>query len=392
MPCFEKIMIAVSAALAIIGSAQSVSALKVGDTVCVEGFIMDFFCINRGTLLDAPSVVSLKNPELHSLHCLLDVGSCVRSGYEVLIDPKDSESLYCRGFRLDDPGNEMVLEQGRATGEKGFCTTCTGASGEQTHGYRAAVRGVLEDMGDGMSTPPTIAVNSVTTVTEIGSGCPEGISEPPACITEAGSQESVIYAHGSLMLIGWGVLLPMGVVFAKLFKHRPDGLWFKIHRGLQITGLTFAIIGWAIALKNFSVFDDPGLPSHTHGSLGMTVMAIGILQPLNALIRPHPPAEGEEKPFPRAAWEVWHKSMGYTACILALVTIAYGTTLVPTVSVQRIYQIAFGVAMALLLLLMVGLRCDAGKFQEVEPKSEEAGGESNKNPKESGMVEEEEAA
>ena len=36
--------------------------LAVGDEVCVEGFVMDFFCISRGTLFDNPSVVSLANP------------------------------------------------------------------------------------------------------------------------------------------------------------------------------------------------------------------------------------------------------------------------------------------------------------------------------------------
>ena len=44
--------------------------------VCFEGYVMDRYCINRGTLLDNAQVKTLLNPEKHSLHCLVDVGVC----------------------------------------------------------------------------------------------------------------------------------------------------------------------------------------------------------------------------------------------------------------------------------------------------------------------------
>ena len=56
--------------------------------VCIVGYVMDTFCINRGTLLDNPSVKTLRNPELHTIHCLVDVSRCRNSGYEVLRDPE----------------------------------------------------------------------------------------------------------------------------------------------------------------------------------------------------------------------------------------------------------------------------------------------------------------
>jgi len=34
----------------------------------VEGYIMDYFCIDRGTLLDNPSVRTLEGPGEHSVH------------------------------------------------------------------------------------------------------------------------------------------------------------------------------------------------------------------------------------------------------------------------------------------------------------------------------------
>jgi hypothetical protein len=33
-----------------------------------EGYVMDYFCINRGTLFDNPDVITLENPGVHSVH------------------------------------------------------------------------------------------------------------------------------------------------------------------------------------------------------------------------------------------------------------------------------------------------------------------------------------
>ena len=33
-----------------------------------EGYVMDFYCIDRGTLLDNPNVNTLEGPDQHSVH------------------------------------------------------------------------------------------------------------------------------------------------------------------------------------------------------------------------------------------------------------------------------------------------------------------------------------
>ena len=40
--------------------------------------------------------------------------------------------------------------------------------------------------------------------------------------------------HGGLMLLGWGVLLPFGILCARYLKHR-DPLWFQLHRKVQLS-------------------------------------------------------------------------------------------------------------------------------------------------------------
>ncbi len=62
-------------------------------------------------------------------------------------------------------------------------------------------------------------------------------------------------------------------------------LWFQLHRAIQTTGLIFAIVGFIMALSFVSKGNHF---TATHHKLGLTVMIIGLLQPLNAFIRPHP--------------------------------------------------------------------------------------------------------
>lgn len=108
---------------------------------------MDRFCINRGTLLDDPSTVTLESPENHSFHCLLDVGACYESGFNVLGDKDPETGLHTLGYRLDD--TDAVMAAGQATGQQGYCSSCTGDSSSPDFGYQATVKGTVSELGDG---------------------------------------------------------------------------------------------------------------------------------------------------------------------------------------------------------------------------------------------------
>ena len=118
-----------------------IADLEVGDKICVEGFIMDYFCIARGRLLNNGRP-TLEEPDTHSLHCLLDVGSCIndRSPFEVLIDPMEGgDGLYSRGFRLTDQSKADMITLARRVGS---CSTCdNGNRGQIEEGFRAVING-----------------------------------------------------------------------------------------------------------------------------------------------------------------------------------------------------------------------------------------------------------
>lgn len=129
-------------------------------------------------------------------------------------------------------------------------------------------------------------------------------------------------AHALCMMMGWGVFLPSGVGVAVGLKDVFGPRWLYIHIALQVVGLATAIAGFVIAVVNFHA------PTHSsHGTLGLVVMILGGLQPINGLLRPHKPAANEKKSTARFAWEVLHKGSGWIALCLAVPTMALGVNL-----------------------------------------------------------------
>ena len=123
--------------------------------------------------------------------------------------------------------------------------------------------------------------------------------------------------HGVLMLLGWGVLLPSGVLIARYLKWKGP-LWLKLHIGLQISGLALGLAGLALALMQFGPL---GGSLRGHGLMGLLVSALGLLQPLNGVLRPKKSAILTPR---RRAWEAVHKGLGWLALALAVPTLVTG--------------------------------------------------------------------
>mmetsp|Transcript_21030 Transcript_21030/g.44116 ORF Transcript_21030/g.44116 Transcript_21030/m.44116 type:complete len:437 (+) Transcript_21030:271-1581(+) len=403
------------------------AALQAGDNICIEGYVMDFFCINRGTLLDNPSVRTLENPEKHSIHCLVDVNSCVTSPFEILLDPKNGETMYRRGWQLDENSKQQAVALAQSVGS---CTTCNdGNNAVNSHvlGFRAVMNATILALNEAdASIPPTIQINNIQDTTAFA-GSALAATGDNACLVYYGMQDIVDkaavttdesgdetsssgggslldsisvdvgaagaavnklrtqqFAHASLMMVSWGFLLPSGTLLAKFYKHRPDGLWFKLHRAIQTVGLLLALAGWIIALMNFNVFKDYGFRNYQHGICGMVVMILGLLQPLNALIRPHAPEnESEAKSTARFAWEIWHKSSGWIAVLLAIPTIVLGTLSLPVLSDQTNFQIGYGAGcIGGLLLLVAYIFYDKTNFEEESEGGEGKSKDETEQPRE----------
>ena len=207
------------------GDRQDPTIKHDNDTQCTEWFVMDLYCINRGTLLDAPSVVTLQNPEKHSVHCLVDVNVCVNGGYNILLpNPKfgqGSEPKFVHALTLDKTGNALVVKFPR---ENGVCSTCTG-SGNITAGLRFTYIGKVIPQGDDVAMFQVKNISLSPRIADPNSnddGCPNAMKRVNISNlvgkTGSGNLEDPSMADGSLMLISWGFLFSTTVVSVLLIS------------------------------------------------------------------------------------------------------------------------------------------------------------------------------
>ena len=158
--------------------------------VCVSGYVMDTLCLDRGRLLDNPNVVTLEQPNLHSLHCLVDVRACYESSFNMLVkNPSPSGTPYIVAYNLGHEATNAMLQRAREHGRKGPCSTCLNQTvGAQERGFRATVTGDITP--DTMS---SLGVPILSNVHIVGVGdvpCPQGQSatKTTAVPTTTGAQ------------------------------------------------------------------------------------------------------------------------------------------------------------------------------------------------------------
>jgi hypothetical protein len=145
-----KFSVSVALALVLVGTRVMANHNEsVGDTVCAEGYAMDYLCIELGTLVDNPAIISLQGPDVHSVMCMLDVPDCAASEFEVLLPPQGGSANYSRGYRLDNSSKAELFALARA---EGVCSTCNGTI---ERGLSIVVQGTVVAAADG-DVPPTI--------------------------------------------------------------------------------------------------------------------------------------------------------------------------------------------------------------------------------------------
>lgn len=104
--------------------------------------------------------------------------------------------------------------------------------------------------------------------------------------------------HGWLASMAWTVFSPLAIAASILRRFFPgEGLWFQIHRGLNMTVVTFTLAAFIVAYLaiNQETPDgadaghfDSGLSSG-HRTLGLVIFILAIAQATGGILRPHAP-------------------------------------------------------------------------------------------------------
>ncbi|CAB1105175.1 unnamed protein product [Ectocarpus sp. CCAP 1310/34] len=179
------------------------------------------------------------------------------------------------------------------------------------------------------------------------------------------------YVHGWLMVLGWTLCFPMGILFAR-FSRSFKGLGFPAHRVLQSLGSLLVIAGFVVSV----IFtEDEGLEhfKETHQINGLILTVFIGLQVVAAVLRPSKPpagamvqdATGQTKQQPvskvRRAWALLHRVLGYIAVVMAVFQCFGGLGLVYAEDAWQLLYILLVVVMVTAFVVLQALACCRAK-------------------------------
>lgn len=149
-------------------------------------------------------------------------------------------------------------------------------------------------------------------------------------LTAAG-QNIMLKLHGIMMISAWILCASIGVVVARYYKPvwleeklLGEKVWFTIHRAIMVFAVLFCIAGFTIIFVDRGTFKEVESDSDfkkAHPFLGLIIMCLAVIQPVMAVLRPHP---GDKN---RAIFNWAHWGVGILAHLLAVVNIVIGVLL-----------------------------------------------------------------
>jgi len=178
----------------------------------------------------------------------------------------------------------------------------------------------LAKLKDGEASKFVVAAGKASKSSDVPSqstkGNPHGSSKRPGVTLSGGSaNNNIIIIHVFVMIAAFWLLYPAGAlvaVYAAPGFKRGSG-FFQAHRALMSLAILLMLVGAGLALSR-SKF----MINTVHGGVGCVVIALCLLQPINAAFRP-----GKDSPN-RRKWEYLHKSAGRLGVLLGLVNTVLG--------------------------------------------------------------------
>jgi hypothetical protein len=150
-------------------------------------------------------------------------------------------------------------------------------------------------MGSGASSTVTVAWGAPGAGTYGAGHAPSSTSSAAVNFADGGfaplprdaTAMRLFYAHGVLMFVAWGLLLPAGVVAATALK-RTAPLLGSLHMRLGVAGWVVSAAAFALAVVATGRLDRPhfsGRPS-AHAALGLFTFLAGFVQPMLVCVAP----------------------------------------------------------------------------------------------------------
>ncbi|XP_047968129.1 ubiquitin carboxyl-terminal hydrolase 5-like isoform X2 [Salvia hispanica] len=160
--------------------------------------------------------------------------------------------------------------------------------------------------------------------------------------TEKRPESNLRRIHGLLNMLGWGILIPIGVMVAR-YMRKWDPLWFYMHAVTQSIGFILGLIG---VMCGFVLDGRLSADVPIHKALGIVIISFGCLQVLALLIRP------DKSSKVRKYWNWYHFGVGRALVFLAVINVFYGIHLGKAGSSWNVGFAAFLVVLFVITLIM----------------------------------------
>ncbi|KZV32205.1 hypothetical protein F511_29780 [Dorcoceras hygrometricum] len=133
-------------------------------------------------------------------------------------------------------------------------------------------------------------------------------------VIEKTTEASLRRGHGILNMLGWGILMPIGVMVAR-YMRQWDPIWFYSHVAIQTTGFVLGVIG---VICGFVLQNRLKASVNRHKGIGIFVLVLGCLQVIAFLARP------DKTSKVRKYWNWYHFIVGRVLIFAAAVNVFYG--------------------------------------------------------------------
>jgi L-asparagine transporter-like permease len=147
--------------------------------------------------------------------------------------------------------------------------------------------------------------------------------------------------HSRLMMLAWGILIPLGVIICRFCKVTPkqdwptkldNQVWWHCHLTMQISAFILTIVALLIVFQ----YSQHTTYTHIHQPLGWAIIILVISQIIAGLLRgskggpTHPAPDGSwhgdhfDMSRRRVLFEYFHKTVGYILIYLSIASILSG--------------------------------------------------------------------
>ncbi|KAL2496051.1 Cytochrome [Forsythia ovata] len=155
-------------------------------------------------------------------------------------------------------------------------------------------------------------------------------------------------AHGILNIVGWGIIMPVGVIIARYLRRYPIRwrLWFTLHISCQIAGYILGSAGWASGRwlgkqSKYYVFT-------THGIFATTIFVSTTIQMFALVLKP------KRDDLFRKYWNIYHHFVGYAILAIISMNIFKGIAILkPDYTWKWAYIVVLGILAATALAFEV---------------------------------------